>query len=150
MSITPNDSVTKQLGPISEPERTTYNATLLRALADRACEGTGPDRELDVQAVIACFPEIGECVVWCKGDPPIFMNAPYLKQECPKITSSIDAVEALRERVLPGTWIRVVATSNGMLAEINKALSIGSATAATEPRARLAAFLRALASTQEG
>lgn len=75
---------------------------MLSDLIERVRAATGPDRELDVLIVQVLFPDIGECQPHCIGDEPIFWNDPFYKQECPRLTFSLDAAKSFTERVLPG------------------------------------------------
>lgn len=97
------------------------NPDELLRLAERVEQGSGFDIDSDVCEV---FPDVyGYCVV--------------------ELTTSIDAVEALRERLLPGSgYIELTGCSKaGWTCCVNGWM----ARASTEPRARLAALLRAVA-----
>lgn len=72
----------------------------LSELIERVEKASGQDRELDVAIILTLFPDAGPYQPYCKGDEPIFFNEPYRKQECPKLTSSIDAALTL----LPEGW----------------------------------------------
>lgn len=121
----------------------------LLSLADRVCAGDGPDRELDALV----FQAVGDGVL---------MRGPKLGWEwraknfgpwsvMPALTSSLDAVEALRVRMLPGSRLRTMQMSYGgeWYVDITFAdpanQNVFGAHSLSEPRARLAAILRALA-----
>lgn len=99
----------------------------LRALADRVEEGAGPDSVLnaDVRAAL--------------DYPPKPWN----------YTSSLDAVEALRREKLPESRIMDVWQHDSGMWEVEMWMPTTGcdepAEAKTEPRARLAALLRAIA-----
>jgi hypothetical protein len=67
----------------------------LSDLIARVEAASGGDRELDVAIILALFPEAGPYNPHCTGDEPIFWNAPYYKQRCPHLTTSMDAVRSL-------------------------------------------------------
>lgn len=100
---------------------------LLR-LAERVEQGSGFDIDSDVCEV---FPDVyGYCVV--------------------ELTTSIDDVEALRERLLPGSLISSSNTKGDWIVNVWASIALGlrSGRAKTEPRGRLAALLRAVAAKE--
>lgn len=85
----------------------------LLELAERVGQGTGGDRELEVQIVYALHPNIGPYEGQCVGDEPIFWHEPYRKQPCPDFLTSLDAALSL----VPEGWrwsLRKMPLSNFM------------------------------------
>lgn len=70
------------------------------------------------------------------------------------LLTSLDAVEALRERLLPGSRVEIIQDAEGRWgAAVRRDLvdpCHGESLASEEPRARLAALLRACAETAGG
>lgn len=129
---------------------------LLR-LAERVEIVHGGDRHMDTEICIA-LQYTGSGVPAVSVEPSVlghgyiaghFPNGLH-SVETPPLTSSLDAVEALRQRLLPGSSVFVEVFDNG-----SKwcGLRIGDddsneASASTEARARLAALLRAVAAKE--
>lgn len=116
-------------------------------LVDRLRKANGPDRELDVAIMQALIPECEMYSPMCRGDEPIFWHGPYRKQECPRLTESLDAVVALIERQLPGMGYWLMCPGNGDKyghVQYNDRGADVSARGASAPIAILAAFLLAL------
>ncbi|RAU21065.1 hypothetical protein CU669_15015 [Paramagnetospirillum kuznetsovii] len=114
------------------------NPTILRELYDRVAAAEGPDTDLD--------DEIYRVPVKAGADPIGWQR---------NVTASLDAVEALRKRFLPGWSMIVDIFTDGIYAFIwsptNKAqsmISIGKTP--TEERARLLAILAAKIAMEEG
>ncbi len=126
----------------------TTKADTLRSLADR-CEAGESGREIDREISGALR------LVWTT-DRGWMVSATTPLDWYPKHggwTTSLDATEALRQRVLPG-WLPWQLSYNGdgtvsfELIETPSAATEGS-TAPTEPLVRLAAILRAMAAEIE-
>ena len=129
-------------------DATVADPDALEALAGRL-EGGESGWEIDRAVVMVAFPESGEPAKHCvDDDEPIFWRGPYYKQPVPNLSTSLDACEALRVRVLPEAfWGGIVqhAGREYFVAEVCEGGAIGRGRAPTEPAARLAAILRALA-----
>ena len=130
--------------------------TDLIALAERVEAGTGEDRALDAEVAV-----IGG---WQKRVPtipdPIVGLEPYWRApagngygDCPKFTSSLDAVVSLAEEMLPGWHWKIERFSDGWYVDGRPMLArppeqrqwdASIHQASTECRARLAAILRAM------
>lgn len=126
-------------------------AGTLEALALR-CEAGEASREMDFAVAKAAFPDIGEARIFIVGDEePIFFSEPYRKKPAPCFGTSLDAVASLQEAVLPGwsitssTFVRPPSTRIFHPNYGNGSLVYLEGQAPTEPLARLAAILRALA-----
>lgn len=136
----------------------------LHDLADRAEAGSGPDRELDSEiywhAVCATHPQYRERdgvrqinLAHSSREPDW---RPYAEANMPGVTWSIDAVEALRMRLLPHVDVEVWRSPDSVGCTIwletpeGEDGSIGHSACATESRARLAALLRAIAGGVDG
>lgn len=92
---------------------TTPDRSTLLDLIARLEAATGPDRDTDLVIMQVLFPECAMYFPLCQGDEPVFWHGPFAKQECPKLTASIDAAVALIERVLPGAEWSAARNSNG-------------------------------------
>src|SRR5574337_136324 len=115
-------------------------------VAQRCEKASGPDRQLDVYIVFALYPDIGAYQPHCAGEEPIFWDAPYRKQPCPKFTASFDDAITL-----------IPAAHDWILEHVNGGMTIGARVGHNDPDktswgdtavlALCAAALRARAST---
>lgn len=124
----------------------------LLALAERVENAAGPDRELDAQVALAAgvVPE-GAFRPCASPDPGMFSMGGYTHWVAPNYTISIDTAASLMP---PGWWaeVRVGFYNGGPQTSVTCAKGTGKLVrggAKDEPRARLAAALRALASETE-
>lgn len=104
----------------------------LQGLADKLAQTKGPDRELDEAIIRTLVPEAGHLIDkggWCGL--------------C-EVTSSLDAVEALRQRMLPDSILRVSIDRGHPSAFIWFDDHMVEEEAPTEPIARLLALMAAL------
>ena len=121
-------------------------------LLARVQKATGPDREIDVAIMAACFEwakaEPPYYAPHCVGDEPIYWHAPswLRKRPCPELTGSIDAALALVERVLPGNDVLVMRDTGQWEANIGPQESFVSfeGKCSNAPLSILAALLAAL------
>lgn len=113
----------------------------LRTLRNRVAGLTGPDRETEDL--------VWDIVDHCRGGLPF------------SCTSSVDAVESLRRRLLPGWWVTATTWDDGAFVTVSAPGPEGSGQvfdpkrvygglAPTEPLARLLAILNALIHQAEG
>ncbi|WP_448955819.1 hypothetical protein [Labrys neptuniae] len=139
----------------------------LLGLADRVASGSGQDRELDAEVCIAlqyagssvqltgvCSSSVTQDLIAGR-----FPNGIITYKLTPALTSSIDAVEVLRERILPGSCVEVWQHDEKYVASLfpgirskpeSGRIKPAYGQAPTEVRARLAALLRAYAATWQG
>lgn len=76
-------------------------------LIERLRAAEGGSRELDIAVCLACFPSLRPPMEYVKGEPKLFFDEPFYKQEPPHVTTSLDAAIALAGRMLPGWWWKV-------------------------------------------
>ncbi|MGJ4855532.1 hypothetical protein ACN6KF_003003 [Labrys sp. La1] len=140
--------------------------TDLLDLAERVEAGSGADDNLDRDVALATglvevphpFPDPDRIYSeYRRRNPDGSHSTGSFYVMINRVSSSLDAVEALRERLLPGSVITVKAVTDYVTCSVSYAGRWSSiparraeGAAPTEPRARLAALLRAYAETVGG
>lgn len=120
----------------------THNIEQLRTLRDRVAKLAGPDRDVDdeIDITLNGFSRDGEGRLLNKA------GSRAIRGVYPGITESIDAVEALRQRLLPGWFLESEQVRNIWMVALFSPLTLRRVyvEAPTEPLARLLALLDAL------